>query len=224
LNVLAGLPDKGKGLAWSDIVAHLTTGSDWPANEGKAPQGKLIIFTAEDAISNTVVPRLAAAGADLTRGHHPPLELGKKNEQVLSAMTYPRNPTGKGGWKSGQSGNPSGRPKVVGEIRALAREHTAAALEALVEIVGSKKAPPAARVAAANAILDRGYGRPETKIDATIEQNSAADSVFAGMSISKLQNYIDLFNKAGILRSEQPAPSLRRLPIAEPSAPGDSSV
>jgi hypothetical protein len=115
-------------------------------------------------------------------------------------MTYPRNPTGKGGWKSGQSGNPSGRPKVVGEIRALAREHTAAALEALVEIVGSKKAPPAARVAAANAILDRGYGRPESRIDATLEQsNSAADSVFAGMSREKLQEYIDLFTKAGII-------------------------
>jgi hypothetical protein len=65
----------------------------------------------------------------------------------------------------------------VGELRALAREHTKAALEALVEIVGSKKAPPAARVAAANAILDRGYGRPETKIDATLEQsNSAAEA------------------------------------------------
>jgi hypothetical protein len=112
----------------------------------------------------------------------------------------PRNPTGKGGWKSGQSGNPSGRPKVVGEIRALAREHTAAALEALVEIVGSKKAPPAARVAAANAILDRGYGRPEAKIDATLEQNnSAADSVFARMPIERLREYIDLFNSAGLI-------------------------
>jgi hypothetical protein len=87
-------------------------------------------------------------------------------------------------FKPGVSGNPGGRPKVVGELRSLAREHTKAALEALVEIVGSKKAPPAARVAAANAILDRGYGRPETKIDATLEQsNLAADNVFAGMSM-----------------------------------------
>jgi hypothetical protein len=103
-------------------------------------------------------------------------------------------------FKPGLSGNPGGRPKVVGELRSLAREHTKAALEALVEIVGSKKAPPAARVAAANAILDRGYGRPETKIDATLEQsNTAADNVFAGMSSDKLQEYITLFNKAGIL-------------------------
>jgi hypothetical protein len=103
-------------------------------------------------------------------------------------------------FKPGVSGNPGGRPKVVGELRALAREHTAAALAALVEIVGSKKAPPAARVAAANAILDRGYGRPEARIDATLEQsNSATDNVFAGMPIEKLREYIDLFNKAGII-------------------------
>jgi hypothetical protein len=106
-------------------------------------------------------------------------------------------------FKPGVSGNPGGRPKVVGELRALAREHTAAALEALVEIVGSKKAPPAARVAAANSILDRGYGRPETKIDATLEQsNSAAENIFASMSSDKLQEYITLFNRAGILRTE----------------------
>jgi hypothetical protein len=103
-------------------------------------------------------------------------------------------------FKPGVSGNPGGRPRVMGELRVLAREHTAAALEALVEILGSKKAPPAARVAAANAILDRGYGRPESRIDATLEQsNSAADSVFAGMPIEKLREYIDLFNKAGII-------------------------
>ncbi len=72
-------------------------------------------------------------------------------------------------WKPGVSGNPNGRPRIVGEIRALARQHTQSALEALVQIVGDKKAPAAARVAAASHILDRGYGRPESKLDATIE-------------------------------------------------------
>jgi hypothetical protein len=79
------------------------------------------------------------------------------------------NRTGKGCWQPGQSGNPSGRPKIVAEIRALARVHGEAAIGALVEIVGNEKAPPAARVSAANALLDRGYGRPESKIDATVE-------------------------------------------------------
>jgi DNA polymerase len=67
LNLLAGLPDKGKGLAWSDIVAHVTKGSEWPAKEGPAPCGNAIVFTAEDDITRTVVPRLVAASADLER-------------------------------------------------------------------------------------------------------------------------------------------------------------
>jgi hypothetical protein len=62
-------------------------------------------------------------------------------------------------WKPGQSGNPGGRPPVVKDIRELARKHTREAVEALVGVVRNKKAPPAAIVAAANSLLDRGYGR-----------------------------------------------------------------
>lgn len=62
-------------------------------------------------------------------------------------------------FKKGQSGNPGGRPKVVAEVRELAREHTEKALKTLVEIMSDQKAHNAARVAAAKEILDRGYGR-----------------------------------------------------------------
>jgi putative DNA primase/helicase len=65
LGLIAGLPDKGKGLVSADIIARCTTGGEWPCNEGKAPKGKVIWFTAEDSIENTVKPRLAAAGADM---------------------------------------------------------------------------------------------------------------------------------------------------------------
>jgi hypothetical protein len=62
-------------------------------------------------------------------------------------------------FKPGQSGNPSGRPKVVGELRELARTHTELALATLVSVCESGETE-GARVAAANAILDRGYGKP----------------------------------------------------------------
>jgi DNA polymerase len=67
LNILAGLPERGKGVMWADITARITTGGKWPAGEGKAPIGNVIVFTAEDDIERTVVPRLEAAGADLSR-------------------------------------------------------------------------------------------------------------------------------------------------------------
>jgi hypothetical protein len=67
-------------------------------------------------------------------------------------------------FQKGQSGNPGGRPKVVAEVRELAREHTSEAVETLVSIMTNPKAAPAARVSAANALLDRGYGKPPQHI------------------------------------------------------------
>src|SRR5215472_2429482 len=45
------------------------------------------------------------------------------------------------------------------EIRTLARSYTKAAIKTLVGIMRQPKAPPAARVMAANALLDRGWGK-----------------------------------------------------------------
>ena len=53
------------------------------------------------------------------------------------------------------------------EIRSLARSHTRTALNVLVRIMRSKDVTAAARVAAANAILDRGWGRPTPADDKT---------------------------------------------------------
>lgn len=58
--------------------------------------------------------------------------------------------------------------KATAEIRSLARAHTAKALNVLVGIMNQAKAPPAARVAAANAVLDRAWGKPNQTIEATI--------------------------------------------------------
>jgi hypothetical protein len=60
----------------------------------------------------------------------------------------------------GISGNPGGRPKVLGNVQELARQRSPEAIETLVTIMNNEKAPPPARVAAANALLDRGFGKP----------------------------------------------------------------
>lgn len=65
----------------------------------------------------------------------------------------------------GQSGNPSGRAKVLlPDGRALsdiAKEHTLTAMETLVSVLSDAEAPHAARVSAAKEIFDRGWGRPK---------------------------------------------------------------
>jgi len=51
------------------------------------------------------------------------------------------------------------RNKVGRDIRELAQMHTPAAIATLVDVMKDDKAPPAARVMAANALLDRGHGK-----------------------------------------------------------------
>jgi putative DNA primase/helicase len=66
---IAGDPGAGKSQVMISIIATVTTGGDFPCGEGKAPVGNVVIFAAEDGVADTIVPRLLAAGADLTRVH-----------------------------------------------------------------------------------------------------------------------------------------------------------
>ena len=50
------------------------------------------------------------------------------------------------------------------EIRSLARSYTNSALKTLVAIMTEISAPAAARVSAAQALLDRGWGKPTQPI------------------------------------------------------------
>jgi putative DNA primase/helicase len=69
LGILGGNPDRGKGLIICDIFSRLTRGGPWPCDEGKAEIGDVLLLQQEDDLSDTIVPRLLAAGADLTRIH-----------------------------------------------------------------------------------------------------------------------------------------------------------
>ncbi len=64
-------------------------------------------------------------------------------------------------FQRGQSGNPGGRPKIVAGVRELARQHAKEAIGTLAGIMRDPRAPAAARIAAANALLDRGWGKPD---------------------------------------------------------------
>ncbi len=80
-------------------------------------------------------------------------------------------------FQKGQSGNPGGRPGAVLDdgrtIADLAREHTADAIETLASIMRDGEQTGAARVSAANAILDRAWGRPKQELGVEVKNDSA---------------------------------------------------
>ena len=57
--------------------------------------------------------------------------------------------------------------RVVADVQNVAREHSTEAIETLARIMRDPKTPPAARISAACALLDRGYGKPSQAIEAT---------------------------------------------------------
>jgi len=65
LSLIAGDPGLGKSQLTLDMAARVSQGTTWPADGTDAPQGGVLIVSAEDDAKDTIVPRLMAAGADL---------------------------------------------------------------------------------------------------------------------------------------------------------------
>lgn len=106
----------------------------------------------------------------------------------------------KGQPRSPNAGRKAGIPnKAKAELRDLAQVYTTEALSTLADIMRNGKQEPA-RVAAANCLLDRGYGKPIQSIDATHRIETVEE-----LSLD------ELFNIAGRGRTR-----------SDPAAPGPS--
>lgn len=67
LSMMSGDPGLGKSSVSLMMAAKVSTGGAWPNNEGNAPLGNVLILCCEDDVSDTVGPRLVAAGANMER-------------------------------------------------------------------------------------------------------------------------------------------------------------
>ena len=66
MHIIAGQPGTGKTTLAMKMAATVSAGSQWPDGT-KATKGNVIIWSGEDDPADTLVPRLEASGADLSR-------------------------------------------------------------------------------------------------------------------------------------------------------------
>lgn len=68
LHILAGVPSTGKTTIALSFAATVTRGSEWPDGT-RCTAGDVLIWSGEDNLRDTLLPRLIAAGADVSRVH-----------------------------------------------------------------------------------------------------------------------------------------------------------
>lgn len=69
LHIVAGQAGTGKTSLVLALLATITTGRRWPDGAPGTEPAHVLIWSAEDGAADTLVPRLMAAGADLSRVH-----------------------------------------------------------------------------------------------------------------------------------------------------------
>jgi hypothetical protein len=66
-HIICGEQDSGKGLITAGIVASLTTGKPWFDAPNPNPPSRVLYMSAEDRPKQTLIPRFAVAGADVSK-------------------------------------------------------------------------------------------------------------------------------------------------------------
>jgi len=74
-------------------------------------------------------------------------------------------------FRKGKSGNPGGRPKVLGELQELARQHAPEVIAELARLA-VKARSETARIAAGRELLDRGFGRARQSMEVSVPEEN----------------------------------------------------
>lgn len=83
LTLFMGDPDLGKSLVTLDMSARVSTGAGFPGSTDIVEPGGVVLLSAEDAIDDTIRPRLDAAGADVS--HITAIQAVKQTDPVTGA-------------------------------------------------------------------------------------------------------------------------------------------
>lgn len=160
-----------------------------------APVGKPTPPTPREVTKNVTTPPVD--NSSTTVDHSPESAKPPKNKRKPRDLTLPDR------WQ--RSGNPPGRIRgdrdvrqlmqadglsPTTHIRHLARPYSPEALEVLVEIMRDTDAPPAARIVAANGVLDRAWGKPKETLELDTGPDAETRKVLSGVSVEDLRGLL----------------------------------
>jgi hypothetical protein len=123
-------------------------------------------------------------------------------------MSVPAQRDPNGRWLPGFAPNPSGRPAAVREVRDLARQHTALAIERLVELMRSGN--DATALAAIDQLLNRGWGKPVQAADVEVRKFDMAKLWAEAAKLANAEEATKLVE----VTPEPPAPSSQEEAVA----------
>ena len=112
-------------------------------------------------------------------------------------------------------------PLAPTDIRSLARKYTEQAIETLVHVMRAPQAPPAARVLAANSLLDRGWGKAAQLVAVDGEIRQLVEVKLNVVRSKDLSNGIDTKSLKSLDHDAQPQTNSTQL-VSAPSADGDA--
>jgi hypothetical protein len=105
-------------------------------------------------------------------------------------------------FQPGQSGNPGGRPRVIAELRELARAHAPEAVAELARLAKDAKSETA-RIAAIKELLDRAYGKPTQFVAAENDEPALNDLNLEELRASMLADFERVFPEYRFVPAEQ---------------------
>lgn len=133
----------------------------------------------------------------------------------------------------GRSGNPGGRPSDR-DISALSRHYTADIIRTWVDVCRHAIDNPSARVAAANALADRGYGKPRQEIEVAgsmgqalhlhlyaVQRLEAAREVAASLDAPAIDGTAEDFEDVLLPQPDPALPEEALLPLWRAAQPGE---
>jgi len=89
VTILEGDPERAKSTITLDLAARVSTGSPMPGEIQQREPAGVVIVCAEDDLADTIVPRLLAHGADLSRTASIPLERDEHGQ--VRPLTLPEH-------------------------------------------------------------------------------------------------------------------------------------